>query len=129
MTKLFLTLGAVIVINAGGAGALAGPAPQPVVVIGEPEPAATRRVSYADLDLATRDGERMLIRRVRGAVHQVCAEEVGPSAIVYVTSSCRKLTWRDTEPQLDRAIGRSRQAAASGTSSMAAAVIVVRAAQ
>ena len=86
-------------------------------------------VSYADLDLATSEGERALVRRLPVAVNQVCAEEVGPSAIVYVKHSCRKLTWSDTEPQLGSAIGRARQMAGSGASSMAAAVIVVRAAQ
>ena len=83
MTKLLLMLGAVAVTNFGGAAAMSQPADRPVVVVAEPEdePAATRRVSYADLDLATSDGERALVRRVRAAVAQVCAVENGPSAI------------------------------------------------
>ena len=129
MTRMLLGLGAVIAANFCGAAALSGPTQRPVVVVGEPEPAATQRVSYADLDLATSEGERALVRRLRGAVRNVCAEEVGPSAIVYVEHSCRKLTWRDTQPQLGSAISRARQMAESGASSTAATVIVVRVAK
>jgi UrcA family protein len=123
---MLLGLGAAIAANLGGAAALAGPAQRPVVVVAEPEPAATRHVSYADLDLATRDGERKLIRRLRVAVNNVCAEEVGPAAIFYVEMSCRKLTWHDTKPQLESAVRHGRQMAGHGNSSIAAAVIVVR---
>ena len=129
MTRMLLGLGAVIAANLGAAVALAGPAQRPVVVVAEPEPAATRQVSYADLDLATPDGERQLMRRVRVAVNNVCAEEMGPSALFYAEYSCRKLTWRDTRPLVGRAIGNARQMGDAGTSSVAAAVIVVRAAQ
>ena len=126
MTKMLLALGAIAVTNLGGAVAIAESTQNPVVVVAEPEPATTRRVSFADLDLATSEGERMLNRRVRTAVSQVCAVEVGPSSIFYVEYACRKLTWRDTQPQIRSAVSRAREMA-GGNASTAAATIVVRA--
>ena len=73
MTQMLLAVGAAVAATLGGATAIAESTQRPVVVVAEPEPATTRRVSYADLDLATRDGERTLQRRVRTAVNQVCA--------------------------------------------------------
>lgn len=128
MAKIFLALAAVAATNFGGAAAMGEPAQQPVVVIAEPEPAVTRRVSYADLDLATSDGERALMRRVRAAVEQVCTVEMGPSALYYAEYSCRKLTWRDTKPLVSRAIHRARMAEGSA-STLTAAVIVIRVAK
>ena len=82
---------------------------RPLVVIAEPEPLPpTRRVGYADLNLATQIGERTLVRRVRTAVNEVCEEEMGPSPLFYYEHSCRVLTWKDTRPQVDQAIARAR---------------------
>lgn len=130
MTKMLLGLGAILVTNLGGAAAMSEPTDRPVVVVAEPEQemVVARRVSYADLDLATSDGERALVRRVRAAVKQVCAVEMGPSALFYAEYSCRKSTWRDTKPLVGLAIGHARLAD-RGASSTAAAVIVVRVAR
>lgn len=129
MTKLIQTIGAAVTATFGFAAVQSAAAQGQVVVYGEPEPAATRHVSYVDLDLATNNGERKLIRRVRAAVNQVCAEELGPSAIHYVRTSCRNLTWDETEPQLGRAMSRARQRAAINGSPIAATAIIVRAAR
>ena len=103
---------------------------RPVVVIAEPEQMPpTRRVGYADLNLATQIGERTLVRRVRTAVKDVCEEEVGPSPLFYYEYSCRVLTWKDTRPQVDQAIARARGMAAAGSPPIAAAAIVVKAAE
>ena len=103
---------------------------RPLVVIAEPEPLPpTRRVGYADLNLATQIGERTLVRRVRTAVNEVCEEEVGPSPLFYYEHSCRVLTWKDTRPQVDQAIARARGMAAAGSPPIASAAIVVKAAE
>ena len=128
MTRIFLGLGVAIAASLGGSPAQAGTTDGPVVVVAEPEPAATRRVSYADLDLTSAAGEKTLIRRIRTAVKQVCAVEVGPMSLFYVEYSCRKLTWRDTEPLVNSAISHARQMAGGGRSDIAASVIVVSAA-
>ena len=103
---------------------------RPLVVIAEPELVQpTRRVDFADLNLATQLGERTLIRRVRGAVNDVCGEEIGPSPMFYHEHSCRVLTWKDARPQVHQAIARARGMAAAGSPGIAATVVIVRAAQ
>ena len=132
MKKLILPMGAFIAVSAAAAVPIeAKPASdRPLVVIAEPEQMPpTRRVGYADLNLATQVGERTLVRRVRTAVKDVCEEEVGPSPLFYYEYSCRMLTWKDTRPQVDQAIARARGMAAAGSSPIAAAAIVVKAAE
>lgn len=132
MKKLILPMGAFIAVSAAAAvPAEAKPtSDRPLVVIAEPEPLPpTRRVGYADLNLATQIGERTLVRRVRSAVGEVCEEEVGPSPLFYYEHSCRVLTWKDTRPQVERAIARARAMAAAGSPDITAAAIVVRAAE
>ena len=97
--KIILSIGAFVAVGTVGPTiAAARPGPErPVIVAAEPE-AATRRVTYADLDLATQLGERALVRRVSSAVKEVCREELGPWPLYYAETSCRMLTWRDTKP-------------------------------
>ena len=103
---------------------------RPVVVTAEPAPAATtRRVAYADLNLTTQMGERALVRRVSGAVKQVCLEELGPSPLYYAETDCRMVTWRETKPQVAQAIARARGMATVGSSEVVAGAIVVRVAE
>ena len=78
------------------------------VVTAQIEPEFTQRVSYADLDLATKDGKSMLFKRVRSAVNSVCSDMLGPSPIYYAEHSCRRATWWDTRPQMDRALREAR---------------------
>lgn len=129
MKKIILPICAVVVVSAAPVTAEAKSiSDRPLVVIAEPEQMPpTRRVGYADLNLATQIGERTLVRRVRTAVKEVCEEEMGPSPLFYYEHSCRVLTWKDTRPQVDQAIARARGMAAAGSPPITAAAIVVRA--
>ena len=130
--KTILVLGALGAVSVAiPSAAEAKPASgRPVVVVADPELVQpTRRVDYADLNLATQVGERTLIRRVRGAVSDVCAEELGSSPLFYHEHACHVLTWKDARPQVNRALARARSMAAAGSPGIAATVIVVRAAE
>lgn len=99
---------------------------QPVVVTGQPEEAvATRRVSFADLDLALASGQKTLHRRVSGAVRSVCLEATGPNPIEWAESACRTDVWRDARPQMARAVQRARDMALNGTSAIAPVAISI----
>lgn len=123
-TSFSLATGVALALLAGSAGASA----REVTVIREaiPEDALTERVSYADLNLASAAGIGKLTTRVRGAVRSVCrplddrstsAEHVG----------CKSFAWNGAKPQMDRAITRAKQIAATGTSSLAPVAIVISA--
>ena len=84
----------------------------------------TRRVTYADLNLASVSGERTLMRRVSGAVREVCYEAV-PDGKSFDVTGCRKVAWDGANPQIDRALQRAREIAATGRSSIAAAAITL----
>lgn len=79
--------------------------------------APTRRVSYADLNLATLAGEKTLNKRVGGAVKQVCAEAV-PSGNFNEEFLCSSFAWSGARPQITRAVMRAREIASTGTSSI-----------
>ena len=131
MKKIILPIGAFVAVSAAPVIAEAKPvSDRPLVVIAEPEPLPpTRRVGYADLNLATQVGERILVRRVRSAVKEVCEEEVGPSPMFHYEHSCRVLTLKDARPQLDQAIARARAMAAANSPDISAAFILVRSAE
>ena len=81
----------------------------PLVVTGQraivdDEGRLARVVSFRDLDLASADGERTLMRRVRGAVGSVCA----PAGNIVAETSCRNYAWRGARPQLARALEQAR---------------------
>lgn len=124
-----LSLGAAFAITAMGLVAVATPASakqgKPVIVSARVSDLPTRRVSYADLNLATLDGEKTLNRRVAGAVRSVCEESTGPLPGFYANSRCRRFAWSGAKPQIARAIERSRQIAATGTSNIAAVAITI----
>ena len=69
------------------------------------EPAGQVRVSYADLDLSSRDGQRVLDRRIRTAVEQACgpissADPAGKNRVL----ECRTETLALARAQRDSAI-------------------------
>ena len=81
----------------------------PVVVTGQraivdDEGRLVRVVNFSDLDIATPDGERTLMRRVRGAVGSVCA----PAGNFVAETSCRNYAWRGARPQLALALEQAR---------------------
>lgn len=105
--------------------ALAGQ--EPVVVYAEPEEAVrTERVSFADLDLATKSGERGLHRRVAAAVRTVCADDFTGSALPSTEFyRCSDGAWAKARPQMAQAVTRAQQLALNGKSSLAAAAITI----
>ena len=110
--------------------ATAAPAAQPdrpVVVYGEPpENIRTERVSYADLNLATASGERMLLRRVGGAVKRVCLFEDGlQGAVDPGYHRCANGAWLGARPQIAQAVTRAEEIALTGKSSIAATAITI----
>jgi UrcA family protein len=88
----------------------------------------TRRVTYADLDLAFPTGERTLNRRVRGAISSLCSEAArfdGSIEANDLMAQCDHAAWVQARPQIKRAVDRARDVASTGTSPVVAATIAV----
>lgn len=100
---------------------------QPVVVRAQPidKDLPTRRVSYADLDLATQAGEKTLYRRVSSAVTHVCRESTGPNPNGWEDMHCRTFAWGGAKPQMKQAIQRARDIAQNGFSTIAPVAIQI----
>lgn len=125
-----LSMCAALALTAGGLFAMTPAAvarERPVVVIAPASDLPTRRVSYADLNLASLAGEKTLLTRVSRAVKWVCMESVGPSPLYYAEQGCRSYAWRGARPQIDRAMQRHREIASTGTSLIAVAAISIAA--
>lgn len=123
-----ISMCAAVALTAGGLIALAPAASgkdRPVVVRAPDDPAPTRRISYADLNLASLAGEATLNRRVRGAVSSVCNEAVGPSPILFSEQACRKFAWSGARPQIASAVQRARDIASTGFSPIATTAITI----
>lgn len=78
----------------------------------------TRRVTYADLNLASSHGEKTLLRRVGMAVGQVCNPSVGNSHNRFLEMDCRGQAWAGARPQIARAVQRARDIAFTGYSAI-----------
>jgi UrcA family protein len=115
----------------GSSIALASPAfaqnGKPVIVRAEPltDVISIRRVGYRDLNLASADGEKMLNRRVRSAVSEVCYDATGPNPLLSLQQSCRADSWGRAKPQMDLAMQRARDIAANGYSTIAPVAIAI----
>jgi UrcA family protein len=99
---------------------------KPVVVYGQSEDVHSEHVSYADLNLAQRNGAKKLERRVAGAVRRVCFFEnsqIGLQARGYY--SCADGAWDGASPQIAQAVARAREIALTGHSSIAATAITI----
>lgn len=101
---------------------LDGRSMKPVIVTGE-ETVITRRVTYADLNLASSDGQHALHERVGLAVRDVCGEAVGKSD-TWTYHYCYVGAWQDARPQIALAVERARQIALTGTSTITAAAAI-----
>jgi UrcA family protein len=122
---------AAVAIAVGGVTLLAPPASgkaRPVVVTGKTN-IITSRISFRDLNLALAAGELTLDRRVRGAIGGLCAEATGGYDGSFLTAmaerQCRSSAWGQARPQIARAVLRANQIASTGTSTIAAAGIVI----
>jgi len=72
----------------------------------------TARISYADLDLSSPDGQRELDKRVKSAVSRICAQ---PAAIPSEVHACRANASQATRPQVLAAVERSQVRLAMAT--------------
>ena len=115
-----------LVLTASSGGAAA--ARDVTVVAQPPADVLSERVSYADLDLATRTGVQVFNARVGGAVHRVCAP-LDQRSTFSEHANCRSFAWNGAKPQMDRAVARAEQIAAVGTSSIAPVAILIAAPQ
>jgi UrcA family protein len=99
------------------------------VVVTAPHDMVTRHVSFADLNLASAPGERALNRRVESAVADLCNEATGGNdggtQYKYSMIRCSGEAWNSAQPQIDRAVQRAHEIAATGSSSIAAAALVI----
>lgn len=121
-----LSMCAALAVTAGGLSVmipLAEAKERPVVVVA-PADVITRRVSYADLNLASRSGEKLLNRRVGSAVRSVCNEAVGNSDF-YGELRCQSVAWHGARPQIRRAVQRALDIAATGSSPIAVVAITL----
>lgn len=126
-TKL-ITLGASIAVTATGLLLTTPPAfGKTPIVVNAPEDIATRRISYADLNLASVPGERTLSHRVHAGVNSFCSDVTGAPEVAAFSNSprCRSSAWNQARPQMSRAIQRARELASTGISSIAASAIVI----
>jgi UrcA family protein len=65
----------------------------------------TAAVSYRDLNLATREGQKQLHSRVNAAVRKVCGVEKSPTLNEYRNlRSCRTGAFASAQPQVERAL-------------------------
>ena len=127
-TKAVSILGATLLgaLVIGATSAPAGAAtPRTLTVVGHPRDIATRYVTFADLDLASGGGRQVLHRRVEAAVHDVCTEVVGHYDFDG-RADCGSDAWLNATPQMARAVRRAREIAATGSSSLTAAAVVIR---
>jgi UrcA family protein len=130
-----LSLGGAVAITVGGLFGVATPASGkvPIVVTAPDENVVARHISYADLNLASATGERTLIRRVDGAVGDLCLEATGGNDGSFSFKSnmmkCDNRAWGEARPQIARAVQRAHDIASTGTSPIAAAAITISLAQ
>jgi len=103
-------------------------AKQPIVVTA-PTHLVVRHVSYADLNLASASGEKILNRRVGTAVGDLCLEATGgDNRSLHGTVNmmrCKSEAWGGARPQIASAVQRAREIAFTGSSTIAATAITI----
>jgi UrcA family protein len=107
--------------------AFAGQGQPTAVVYGqESEDFRTERVSYADLDLATIENQKLLNSRVSGAVKRVCLYRESKGRVLEGDYHlCSNAAWNGARPQIAQAVARAHDVALNGKSSIAAAAITI----
>ena len=121
---------AAVAITASGVFLIASPSSakeRPVIVEGQPvEDVVTRRVDYADLNLASAGGKKLLFRRVSRAVVGVC-NDANPGAQRVDMAMCRDMSWDGARPQIAAAFDRAQELASRGGSPVLAGAISITA--
>jgi UrcA family protein len=101
---------------------------RPVVVVASPD-IVTRRISYADLNLASSPGEATLNSRVGRGIKSLCLEATGGDDRSFLTNiarmKCSKTAWDQADPQIERAVQRARDIALTGASPIAAVALTI----
>ena len=121
-----LSVSLILAASAGIAATSAQAQSGPVTVTAPAaEAVPTRRVSYADLNLANERDQAVLDRRVRFAVRDVCRESVGLMPPNFLEQRCHSQAWNGARPQIAQAVLRAQQIAAAGSSLIAAAPIAI----
>jgi UrcA family protein len=130
-----LSLSGAAAITLGGLFLVASPASgkAPIVVTAPDDNVVVRRISYADLNLASATGASTLNRRVNGAVSDLCSEATGGDDgsfnFKFNMMKCDGRAWGEARPQIARAVQRARDIASTGASPIAAAAITISLAQ
>jgi|SRR5947209_7295759 len=96
---------------------------QPAVVIEKHYTPATQYVTFADLSLATRPGQKVLYHRVSDAVRQVCPR-IGDDGVAYDTPGCMDTAWYGARPQINQAIARAQAGVTNSASPMAMTIAI-----
>ena len=96
----------------------------PLVVTAPHSDLPTRRVSYADLNLAALDGQRVLHTRLDSAVNGVCTDGGFPATELGFVE-CRLHAWSGVRPQVANAIQRATEIATTGHSALPVAAITI----
>ena len=92
------------------------------------DPANQRIVHYADLNLATAQGEKTLMSRIRFAVRDLCIEGINYSPIDAADARlCKSQAWGSARPQLDRLLTEARSVAGIRSASRTAMTISIAA--
>src|SRR4029453_10983418 len=113
----FYSAGAAVAITIASFSLVAHPAAAktgPVVVVANPD-IVSRRVSFADLNLALAAGESTLKHRVSGAISSLCSEATagddGFFGSELARMKCSKTAWVQARPQMANAAQRARDIA------------------
>ena len=126
--KALVVCGATLVASAA-IGVTAAPvharSPGSVVIVAHTDNFVVRRVTYADLNIASEPGARLLTHRVGWAVVDVCNDATGAPAMSFELRNCKTRAWEGARPQMGLAVERAREIASTGTSSIAAAAITI----
>jgi UrcA family protein len=115
-----ISISAALAASVAGVGAVAPSAlarERPTLIVVRPQ-IATRYVSYADLNLASRAGEKALNRRVGSAVIAVCDETRALHIDFHDEDECRSASWWRARPQITLAVRRARELASTGSSAL-----------
>ena len=76
-----------------------------------------RRITFKDLNLASLDGQKTLVGRVRGAVNGLCSD-VGYESWEPGFNRCSHMINRAARPQIEAAFARASQIALTGSSTI-----------
>lgn len=82
-------------------------AAEPVVVTAERPDVRTKIVKFGDLNIASSEGHKLLLRRVGHAVGEVC--EAPDFELYYFDRACRRGAWAGARPQIAAALERARR--------------------